>query len=115
MSANLPADATTGQSFTTSMEVIDSLGVSHTVGQTWTKTGDNTWSLALANPTLTSDTSTTSGVVSPSSVTVTFNTDGSLASTTSLAGRGQHRQLLDRGGRPAPSPWTWARPAAPTA
>jgi flagellar hook protein FlgE len=81
MSANLPADAVTGQSFTTSMEVIDSLGVSHTVGQTWTKTGDNAWSLALANPTLTSDTSTTSGVITPSSVTVTFNTDGSLAST----------------------------------
>jgi flagellar hook protein FlgE len=81
MAANLPADATTGQSFTTSMEVIDSLGVSHTVGQTWTKTGDNTWSLALANPTLTSDAATTSGVVSPSTVTVTFNTDGSLAST----------------------------------
>ena len=81
MSANLPADATTGQAFTTSMEVIDSLGVSHTVGQTWTKTGDNTWSLALANPTLTSDSTTTSGVVSPSTVAVTFNTDGSLAST----------------------------------
>lgn len=81
MSANLPADATTGQAFTTSMEVIDSLGVSHTVGQTWTKTGDNTWSLTLANPTLTSDTTTTSGVISPSTVSVTFNTDGSLAST----------------------------------
>lgn len=81
MSANLPADATTGQAFTTSMEVIDSLGVSHTVGQTWTKTADNTWSLALANPTLTSDTTKSSGVISPSTVTVTFNTDGSLAST----------------------------------
>jgi flagellar hook protein FlgE len=81
MAANLPADATTGDDFTTSMEVIDSLGVSHTVGQTWTKTGDNTWSLALSNPTLTSDTTTTSGVISPSTVTVTFNTDGSLAST----------------------------------
>lgn len=81
MSANLPADATTGQSFTTSMEIIDSLGVSHTVGQTWTKTADNTWSLALANPTLTSDGTTTSGVITPSTVSVTFNTDGSLAST----------------------------------
>lgn len=81
MAANLPADATTGQTFSTSMEIIDSLGVSHTVGQTWTKTADNTWSLALANPTLTSDSTTTSGVISPSTVTVTFNTDGSLAST----------------------------------
>ena len=81
MAANLPADAVIGQSLTTSMEVIDSLGVSHTVGQTWTKTADNTWSLALSNPTLTSDTTKTSGLISPSTVTVTFNTDGSLAST----------------------------------
>lgn len=81
MSANLPADAVALDDFTTSMEVMDSLGVSHTVAQTWTKTADNTWSLALANPTLTSDTTTSSGVISPSTVTVTFNTDGSLAST----------------------------------
>lgn len=81
MAANLPADATTGQSFDTSMEVIDSLGVSHTVGQTWTKTGDNTWSLSLSDPTLTKDGTTTSGTISPSMVTVTFNSDGSLATT----------------------------------
>lgn len=81
MSANLPADAVTGDDFSTSMEVIDSLGVSHTVGQTWTKTGDNTWTLDLANPTLTSDTTTASGVITPKTVSVTFNNDGSLVST----------------------------------
>ncbi|KSB88412.1 flagellar hook-basal body protein [Caulobacter vibrioides] len=81
MAANLPADATTGQTFTTSMEVIDSLGVSHTVGQSWTKTGDNTWSLTLSDPVLTKDGATTSGTISPSTVTVTFNSDGSLATT----------------------------------
>jgi flagellar hook protein FlgE len=81
MAANLPADAAIGQAFTTSMEVIDSLGVSHTVGQTWSKTADNSWSLALADPTLTSDTTKTSGVISPKTVSVAFNTDGSLAST----------------------------------
>lgn len=81
MAANLPADTETGDSYDTSMEVIDSLGVSHTVGQTWTKTGDNTWSLTLSDPTLTKDSTTTSGTISPSTVTVTFNSDGSLATT----------------------------------
>ncbi|MBI1682173.1 flagellar hook protein FlgE [Caulobacter hibisci] len=81
MAANLPADTVTGDSYDTSMEIIDSLGVSHTVGQTWTKTGDNTWTLSLSDPTLTSDSSVTSGTISPSTVNVTFNSDGSLAST----------------------------------
>jgi flagellar hook protein FlgE len=60
--------------------MIDSLGVSHTIGQTWTKTAANTWSLALADPTLTSG-GTTSGAISPSTVDVTFDSSGVLAST----------------------------------
>ncbi|MFT4254461.1 MAG: flagellar hook protein FlgE [Caulobacter sp.] len=81
MAANLPADAETGDTFETSMELIDSLGVSHTVAQSWEKTGDNTWTLTLSDPTLTSDGTTTSGTISPTTINVTFNTDGSLAST----------------------------------
>jgi len=81
MAANLPADAATGATFTTSFETYDSLGVSSTVNQTWTKTGANTWQLDMANPVLTSDGTTTNGTISPSSVTLTFNGDGSLAST----------------------------------
>lgn len=81
MAANMPANAAAGDAFTTSTTMIDSLGVSHTIGQTWTKTAANTWTLALDNPTLTSDSSVTSGAVSPSSVTVTFDTNGVLAST----------------------------------
>jgi flagellar hook protein FlgE len=81
MAANLPADAAVGDVFTTSMEVIDSLGVSHTIGQSWEKTADNSWTLTLSDPTLTSDSTVTSGTISPTSVAVTFNTDGSLAST----------------------------------
>jgi flagellar hook protein FlgE len=84
MAANLPADATTGQSFTTSMEVIDSLGVSHTVGQTWTKTGDNTWSLALANPTQSSDTSTTTTDPSPVAVGIAGFSTGAADSAITL-------------------------------
>jgi flagellar hook protein FlgE len=79
--ANLPANANVGDAFTTSTTMIDSLGVSHTIGQTWTKTGANTWSLALADPTLTSNPSVTSGSISPSTVDVTFDTSGVLAST----------------------------------
>lgn len=82
MSANVPADAEVGAALTTSMQMIDSLGVSHTVGQTWTKTADNTWTLTLSNPVLTSDGTTQSGTISGGPYTVVFNTDGSLGSVT---------------------------------
>ena len=82
MSANVPADAAVGAALTTSMQMIDSLGVSHTVGQTWTKTADNTWSLSLSNPVLTSDGTTQSGTIAGGPYTVVFNTDGSLGSVT---------------------------------
>jgi flagellar hook protein FlgE len=80
--ANLPASAAVGASYATSTTMIDSLGVSHTIGQTWTKTAANSWSLALANPTQTSGGgSTPSGSISPSTVDVTFDTNGVLSST----------------------------------
>jgi flagellar hook protein FlgE len=79
--ANLPANANIGDAFTTSVTMNDSLGVSHTISESWTKTGANTWSVALANPTLTSNPAVTSGSISPSSVTVTFTDSGVLAST----------------------------------
>ncbi|PIC01495.1 flagellar hook protein FlgE [Caulobacter sp. X] len=82
MSANVPADAEVGASLTTSMQMIDSLGVSHTVGQTWSKTADNTWTLTLSDPVLTSDGTTQSGTISGGPYTVVFNTDGSLGSVT---------------------------------
>jgi flagellar hook protein FlgE len=81
MAANLPANAAVGDAFPTSTTMIDSLGVSHTIDQTWTKTAANSWTVALANPTLTSDPSVTSGTISPSSITVTFDSSGVLAST----------------------------------
>lgn len=81
MTANLPANAAVGDAFTTSTTMVDSLGVSHTIGQTWTKSAENSWTLTLANPTLTSDPSVTSGTISPASVAVTFDANGVLAST----------------------------------
>ena len=78
---NLPSDAAMGATFSSSMTVYDSLGTANTVQVTWTKTGSNAWSASLANPTSSSDTSTTTGTAS-GSVAITFNSDGSLASTT---------------------------------
>ena len=79
--ANLPADATTGETFTSDMSVYDSLGTAHSIAITWTKTDTNTWTASFANPTLSSDSSKTSGTVTSSDMTITFNSDGTLAST----------------------------------
>ena len=76
---NLPADAPVATVVTSSFEVFDSLGVSHTVGQTWTKTAANAWTMALSNPVLSSSQSTTTGTIAPASVNFTFNGNGSLA------------------------------------
>lgn len=81
VSANLPADAAVGASFNSSMEVIDSLGVSHTIDETWTKTAANTWSLDLANPFVTGSPGTSSGTISPSTITVNFDGQGVISST----------------------------------
>jgi flagellar hook protein FlgE len=79
--ANLPANADVDSKFSTSATMIDSLGVTHTIGQTWTKTAANTWTLDLANPTEAPDGTTPSGAISPSSVSVTFDANGVLSST----------------------------------
>jgi flagellar hook protein FlgE len=78
---NLPSDAADNATFTSSMTVYDSLGTANSIQVTWTKTGSNAWSASFANPTSTSDTSTSTGTTS-GSVAITFNSDGSLASTT---------------------------------
>ncbi|MDE1146659.1 MAG: flagellar hook protein FlgE [Azospirillaceae bacterium] len=81
-SMNLPSNADVGDSFTTDTEVYDSLGNSSTVTMTWTKTGTNSWELDAANPVSSADGSTVTGTSSGTPVTLTFNTDGSLASPT---------------------------------
>lgn len=80
IAANLPSDAATGDTYTSSMTVYDSLGAANTMQITWTKTGTNTWSASFANPTSTSDTTTATGTAS-GTIDITFNSDGSLAST----------------------------------
>lgn len=78
--ANLPADAEVGDSFETTFEVYDSLGTTSTVTATYTKTAENTWEISYSDPTLPS-TGATIGTVTSGTVEVTFNADGTLAST----------------------------------
>lgn len=80
IAANLPSDAATGDTYTSSMTVYDSLGAANTMQITWTKTGTNAWSATFANPTSSSDTTTATGTAS-GTIDITFNSDGSLAST----------------------------------
>lgn len=83
---NLPADAEVGDTFTTSFEVYDELGVSHTVVQTWEKTDANTWEATFDDPYQTSlgSGSTATGSIDLSSVggnpvEFVFNGDGTLS------------------------------------
>ncbi|HEY0329025.1 MAG TPA: flagellar hook protein FlgE [Rhodopseudomonas sp.] len=87
---NLPADATSTNdatpnaatdTFTSSMSVYDSQGAANSIQVTWQKTGTNTWSASFGNPTLSSDSTKTTGTTATESVVLTFNTDGSLKST----------------------------------
>lgn len=84
--ANLPANAAAGTALTTSTEIFDSLGISSTVTETWTKdsTLPNVWHLTLSNPAYTSDTTKQSGALSATSTDfdITFNGDGTIATAT---------------------------------
>lgn len=86
---NLPASAPTGDTESSNVLIYDSLGVSHNMHITWTKSAINTWDFAIGDPTLASDPTVQTGTITAGNVgTVTFNGDGTLASTTlgSLAG-----------------------------
>lgn len=81
MVANLPAEAETNVTFTSSVEVFDSLGTAASSTLTWTKTGENTWTATFADPVLASGSGATIGTVTSDPITITFNPDGTLAST----------------------------------
>ena len=88
LKANLPADADDGDSFTTSVSVYDSLGVAQDVPLTWTKstTDSNTWTLSIGNPTSPSTGDETGTIGGNTTYTVTFNSDGTLASVADASG-----------------------------
>ena len=81
VAANLPADAAVGATFNSSMTVYDSLGTASTIQIDWEKTGDNTWKASFEQPKLASDSTTASAGAITDTVAITFNSDGSLAST----------------------------------
>jgi flagellar hook protein FlgE len=82
ITANLDSASTTGTSFPGTVTVYDSLGAAHTATITYTQTGTNTWSYSAALPA--SD--FTSGVSTPVTGTMTFDTSGNLTSITPTGG-----------------------------
>jgi flagellar hook protein FlgE len=76
ITGNLDAAAAVGATASTTLTMIDSLGVSHSVQVTYTKTGANAWDwAATTDPADTAASTTSSG-------TITFNSDGTFASAT---------------------------------
>src|SRR6266566_116781 len=83
ISANLPANAAVGDTFNISMTVFDSLGTPNSVQITWTKTGANAWTAGFGDAEPASDpTANPPNGTGGASIAITFNPDGSLASTT---------------------------------
>ena len=80
ISMNLPADAAITDSFPTTMEIFDELGVSHTIEVDWTKTAVNEWTVTYSDPYQTSlgSASPATATIAPASQVVTFNGDGSI-------------------------------------
>lgn len=80
LQANLPAQAEVGSTFTSEVEVYDSLGTAAKMTITWEKTAENSWTATYSNPTSATGTAQV-GTVTSSPIAITFNTDGTLAST----------------------------------
>ena len=87
LSGVLPADAAVGDEYTSELELYDSLGTSYTVSVTWTKTDENTWSMSFGDLTTSDGTADSSASITtdPDPVSITFNSDGTLASPESVS------------------------------
>ena len=79
VAANLPSDAEVGDVFTSTASVVDSLGATHIVEQTWTKTDTNTWTLSTGDP-YSAATGETTGTSDGTTITITFDSSGLPAS-----------------------------------
>jgi flagellar hook protein FlgE len=77
LNANLSSSTATGSSWSTTMDVYDSLGESHTVTYTFTKTAANTWSYDMTIPAADVGAASAQTV---SSGTLTFDGNGNLTS-----------------------------------
>jgi flagellar hook protein FlgE len=77
VTTNLNSNATVGTTFSTPVQIFDSLGQSHQATVSYTKTATNTWSYSVALPT-----GDATGVPSNNTGTLTFDTSGNLMSPT---------------------------------
>ncbi|WP_260704880.1 flagellar hook protein FlgE [Edaphobacter flagellatus] len=77
ITANLNAGATVGTQFTTPVKIYDSLGQSHAMTVTYTKTGLNTWDYSIALPA-----GDATGAPVNNTGTMTFDSNGNLVSPT---------------------------------
>ncbi len=75
MTANLNSSAAVGTVVPGQIQVYDSLGQSHTLTISYTKTGSNTWSYSMALP---SGDQTGTGTTANTTGTLTFNSNGNL-------------------------------------
>lgn len=86
LKGSLPANAS--GSYTSELELYDSLGTAYTLEVTWTKstTDDNSWTMSFGDLT-TGDGKAVSGTTISGETTITFNSDGTLKSpeTTALS------------------------------
>ncbi len=77
VTTNLNSNATVGTSFSTPVQIFDSLGQIHQATVSYTKTATNTWSYSVALPP-----GDATGVPTNDTGTLTFDTSGNLASPT---------------------------------
>jgi flagellar hook protein FlgE len=75
VTANLNSNATVGTTFSTPVQVYDSLGQSHQATVDYTKTGTNTWSYSVALPA-----GDATGTPTNNTGTLTFDSSGNLTS-----------------------------------
>jgi flagellar hook protein FlgE len=85
--ANLDANAPTAATFTSSIRVVDSVGASHEINFTWTKTGVSAYQydVTVDGGDVTGGTAGTPVSLLAAPGTMTFNTDGSLANVNGAA------------------------------
>ncbi len=75
ISANLNATTAAAGTYAVPIQIVDSLGATHALTVTFTKTGTNTWSYNSAIP---SGDLTSSGALTGGSGTINFNSDGTM-------------------------------------
>ncbi len=85
ITANLDASQPDGATASSSLPIYDSLGTSHTLSITYTKTASNTWSYSMTMPGA-DLTPATAGQVTVASGTMNFNSSGILVSTEPTGG-----------------------------